>query len=114
MLMDNRTNVGRAGMALAIAYYGSNGYTVNIPLNDTQWYDLILEKEGQFYTVQCKATATENDTIDLRSKGGTKGETYDHVLDHETDYLFCLSKEGNMYSIPVEDIRKYGTKKVFV
>lgn len=43
---------------MAINYFTINGYTVSIPMNDTQWYDLIVEKEGKFYTVQCKATAT--------------------------------------------------------
>ena len=42
MLVDTNKNRGRAGLSLAIAYYGANGYSVNIPLNDTQWYDLIL------------------------------------------------------------------------
>ena len=35
-------------MALAIAYFGTNGYTISIPLNDTQWYDLIVEKMVYF------------------------------------------------------------------
>lgn len=46
MLLDNNKNRGRAGMSVAIAYYGSNGYTVSLPLSDTQWYDLIIEKDG--------------------------------------------------------------------
>lgn len=45
-LLTNKDK-GRAGMALAIAYFGANGYTVSIPLNDTQWYDLIVEKDGK-------------------------------------------------------------------
>ena len=35
-------------MALGIAYFGANGYTVSIPLNDTQWYDFVIEKEVFF------------------------------------------------------------------
>ena len=34
-------------MALGIAWFGANGYTVNIPLNDTQWYDFVVEKDGK-------------------------------------------------------------------
>lgn len=51
MLFETNREKGRAGMSLAIAYFGSNGYTVSIPLNDTQWYDLIVEKDNNFYTV---------------------------------------------------------------
>ena len=36
MLFETNRDKGRAGMAMAIAYFGANGYTVNVPLNDTQ------------------------------------------------------------------------------
>ncbi len=32
---------GNTSLAIAIAYYVSNGYTISIPLNDTQDYDII-------------------------------------------------------------------------
>lgn len=48
MLFESNKDKGRAGMSLGIAYFGSNGYTVNIPLNDTQWYDFVIEKMGFF------------------------------------------------------------------
>lgn len=41
---------------MAIAYFSTNGYTVSIPLNDTQDYDLIVEKNGILQRVQVKAT----------------------------------------------------------
>lgn len=56
--MNKLTNVqlGRIGLSMAINYFTINGYTVSLPLNDTQWYDLVVEKDGKFYSVQCKAT----------------------------------------------------------
>ena len=48
MIFETNKDKGRAGMALGIAYFGANGYTVNIPLNDTQWYDFVIEKDGIF------------------------------------------------------------------
>lgn len=111
MIFETNKDKGRVGMALGIAYFGANGYTVNIPLNDTQWYDFIAEKDGKFYTVQCKATGSANNVISLKSSGGTKGTTYDNVIDHDVDYLFCLDKEQNMFVIPVEDIKANGNIK---
>ena len=111
MLFETNKDKGRAGMAMAIAYFGSNGYTVNIPLNDTQWYDLVVEKDGNFYTVQCKATGSKDNNISLKSMGGTKGTIYDSVLNHSLDYLFCLDKDLNMYLIPIEKIKKVGNIK---
>lgn len=101
----NRKQIGRLGLSMAINYFTIQGYTVSLPINDTQWYDLIIEKDNQFFTVQCKATQTENDSIDLRSTGGTKGFIYDNVLNHsKLDYLFCVNKDLKMWLIPVKDI----------
>ena len=63
---------------MAINYFTCQGYTISLPINDTQWYDLVVEKDGKFYTVQCKATQTENGDIDFRSTGGTNGGVYDN------------------------------------
>ena len=106
MLFETNKDKGRAGMAMGIAYFGSNGYTVSIPLNDTQWYDFIVEKNGIFQTVQCKATGSKDNSISLRSCGGTNGKAYDTVINHPLDFLFCIDKDLNMYVIPVEELRK--------
>ena len=65
--MDNKEK-GRIGLIKAISYFGLKGYTINIPLNDTQWYDLIVEKDGILKTVQCKCTTTDDNTISLRNR----------------------------------------------
>ena len=108
MILETNKDKGRAGLSLAIAYYGTQGYTISLPLNDTQWYDLIIEKDGVFQTVQCKFTASKNNEISLRSTGGTKGSVYDNLLNHNLDILFCADKDMNMYSIPVKELKESG------
>ena len=108
MLFETNKDKGRAGMSMGIAYFGANGYTVNIPLNDTQWYDFIVEKDGKMQTVQCKATGSKDNAISLRSCGGTNGGAYDTVINHPVDLLFCLDKDLNMYVIPVDILREAG------
>ena len=108
MLIETNRQKGNAGMALAIAYFGTNGYTVSTPLNDTQWYDLIVEKDGVFQTVQCKFTASKDNTISLRSTGGTNGAAYDNVRNHPLDLLFCADKDMNMFVIPMQDLVSNG------
>lgn len=108
MLFETNKDKGRAGLSIGIAYFGANGYSVNIPLNDTQWYDFVIEKDGKFQTVQCKATGSADNAIKLDSKGGTKGDAYDSVLNHPLDYLFCLDKEQNMFVIPMKDLIQAG------
>lgn len=110
MLFNTNKEKGRAGLSLAIAYFGANGYSVNIPLNDTQWYDLIIEKEGIFQTVQCKATGSKDGTISLRNTGGTNGKVYDNLLNHSIDFLFCINQEGKIWNIPMQELLKSGNK----
>ena len=94
---------------MAINYFTIKGYTISLPLNDTQWYDMVIEKDGIFQTVQCKATQTENGEISLRSCGGTNGSVYDNIINHsELDYLFCVNKDLDMWLIPVKDIINAG------
>ena len=110
--MENNKLKGRVGLSMAINYFTLNGYTISLPLNDTQWYDMIIEKDGIFSTVQCKCTGTKNGEISLKSMGGTKGITYDTVFNHsELDYLFCVDKDLNMFLIPLKDIIKSGNTK---
>ena len=108
MLLRNNKDKGRAGLSLAITYFGCNGYTVCLPINDTQWYDLIVEKDGIIQTVQCKFTSSADGAVDLRSTGGTNGGVYDHSLNYPIDLLFCANEKGNLFLIPFEDLRQAG------
>ena len=107
----DRKLIGRIGLSKAIDYYTLQGYTISLPLNDTQWYDLIIEKDGVFKTVQCKAITTEESAIDLRETGGTKGSQYNHVLNHDNlDILFCVNKDLNIWIIPISDLKEAKVK----
>ena len=106
--MNTATNKerGNAGLALAIAYYGSNSYVVSIPLNDTQDYDLVVDN-GTLKRVQVKFTLHMGRTgysVSLKSSGGTKGTIYKHVVDTDIEILFVVTEAGTMYEIPIKDI----------
>ena len=104
---ESNKELGRKGLISAISYFGMNGYTINLPLNDTQWYDMIIEKDCHFYTVQCKFTDSKDNKISFRSCGGTNGGVYDNILEHPLDLLFCANNEHS-YVIPMKDIRESG------
>ena len=108
MYFDTNKQKGNTGLGMAIAYFTSNDYTVSIPLNDTQDYDLIIEKHNILNTVQVKATACKTKygiyQVALKSCGGTKGCTYKTVVDTKVDYLFIFTEEKQMLFIPREKI----------
>ena len=109
--MQFKTNKekGNSGLGIAIAYFTTNGYAVSIPLNDTQDYDLIIEKEGVLKTVQVKSTGCKtkygNYQVALKSCGGTKGKTYKTIVDTKVDILFIATKELDLYIIPIKDLQ---------
>ncbi len=109
----NNKSQGNFGLGIAIAYFTTNGYTVSIPLNDTQDYDLIIEKNNILETVQVKTTGCKtrygNYQVALKSCGGTKGTTYKTVKDTKIDLLFIVATDLTIYIIPREEIKNTST-----
>ena len=108
MNFDTNKEKGNAGVALAIGYYGSNGYTVSIPLNDTQDYDLIVEKDNKLQRVQVKATSQRSEygysLVKITSSGGTHGSVYKYLVDTVVEILFIVTEKMEMYEIPCTEI----------
>lgn len=104
---------GNSGLGMALAYFSTNNYTVSIPLNDTQDYDLVIEKNNILKTVQVKATGCKRKNgvyqVALKSCGGTKGKTYKTIIDTNIDYVFILTENKEIYLIPKEEIKNRTT-----
>lgn len=107
---------GNTSLGIAIAYYASNGYIVSIPLNDTQDYDLIADKNNLIKRVQVKSTGCKtkygNYQVALKSCGGTNGNTYKTVIETNIDELFILTEDLGMYILPVEEIHNKSTLNI--
>ena len=108
MVFDSNKSIGNTSLGMAIAYFTGNGYTVSIPLNDTQDYDLIVDKNNKLYRVQVKGTSFKTKygiyQVALKSAGGTKGKIYKTVKDTNVELLFIVTKEKDMYLIPITEI----------
>ena len=113
MIFESNKQKGNAGLGIAVAYYSSNGYTVSIPLNDTQDYDLIVDKNNVLKKVQVKATSCKTKynkyQVALKSCGGTKGETYKTIIDTKIDEVFIVTDTMEMFIIPIEEIKNKST-----
>ena len=113
MIFKSNKEKGNAGLGIAIAYYSANGYTVSIPLNDTQDYDLIVDKNNVLKKVQVKATSCKTKynkyQVALKSCGGTKGETYKTIIDTKIDEVFIVTETMEMFIIPIEEIKNKTT-----
>lgn len=116
--MNFKTNKekGNTSLGIAIAYYASNGYTVSIPLNDTQDYDLLVDKNNLIKKVQVKSTSCKtkygNYQLALKSCGGTKGITYKTVIETNIDELFILTEDLKIYILPIEELHNKSTLNI--
>ena len=117
--MNFKTNKekGNSGLGIAIAYFSMNGYTVSIPLNDTQDYDLIVDKDNKLQRIQVKSTGCigkgGNYQVALKSCGGTKGKTYKTIINTEVDLIFILTANQKMYLIPKKNISSVSTLSLY-
>lgn len=113
MLFDTNKEKGNSGIGLAIAYFTTNGYIVSIPLNDTQDYDLIVDKNNILKRVQVKSTGCKtkygNYQVALKSCGGTKGKTYKTIIEIEVELIFIVTESKRMYLIPKKIIKNKAT-----
>ena len=107
---------GNTSLGIAIAYYSSNGYTVSIPLNDTQDYDLIVDKDNVLKKIQVKSTSCKtkhgNYQVALKSCGGTIGKTYKTIIETNIDDLFILTEDLQIYILPIEEIQNKSTLNI--
>jgi hypothetical protein len=105
----NTKQQGNVGLGLAIAHYVSQMHTVSVPLNDSQDYDLIVDKGGKLLRVQVKTSGYEAGSgyqIVLSMHGGNRKKNYIGRFSHEFEYdvLFVVTANGAMYEIPRERI----------
>lgn len=113
MVFNTNKEKGNSSLGIAIAYYSSNGYIVSIPLNDSQDYDLIVDKDDVIKKVQVKSTACKtkygNYQVALKSCGGTKGKTYKTVIQTNVHELFVVTEDIKIYIIPIKDLSNKST-----
>lgn len=118
---------GDVGLGVAIAWFVQNDYRVAIPLTDSQDYDLVIEINGAFSSVQVRTTYYEKYAgiyqVNMRVSGGNRSGTgkVKHFDPGKVDYLFAVTDAGDKYLIPSAEItnkrsinlgKKYAAYKV--
>lgn len=100
---------GNIALAEAISYFTKQKYIVSIPLNDSQCYDLIVEKNGILRTVQVKYTSElkREDVYvgTLITTSGTTGKKMYSIVDTFVDLIFFHTDKDINFLIPVRDIK---------
>lgn len=100
----NSKKQGDIGVGQAIAYYTSIGWTVSIPLTDSQDYDLIVDDGSGPQRVQVKTS--KNESFALRTLGGN--QSWSGVAKYfdtsRIERLFLYNLGGIMYDLPTSSV----------
>ena len=91
---------GDIGMCYAMAYYSKLGWTISIPITDSQDYDLIVDNGVTLLKVQVKTTNQISEygipVVSLKTNGGNKsGCTSKNFDENKCDLVFCMTKMLN-------------------
>lgn len=91
-------------MGIAIWYFVAQGYTVSVPLTDSQDYDLIIDTAEWLKSVQVKTTRYKKYgkyVANLKISWGNKSwEKTKLFTENNSDYLFILTEDWTKYLIP--------------
>jgi PD-(D/E)XK endonuclease len=100
------------GLGAAIAYFTRQGWSVSVPLSESQRYDLIVDDAiSHPKRVEVKTTdhmrSGDLYRVELRTSGGNKSGTgkitpFDPLC---IDLLYVVSGDGSEYCIPAYDIK---------
>ena len=111
-MFENATNSkkqGDIGMCYAMAYYSKLGWTISIPITDSQDYDLIVDTGANLLKVQIKTTTqvapSGNSMVSLRTNGGNQSLSTNKLFtENKCDLLFVMTHTCEFYSIPRAEI----------
>lgn len=95
----NTKKSGNIGVAKAILYYTELGYSISIPISESQRYDLIIDKNGTLYRVECKRSTHEiasgNHQVSLKTCGGNQSfSTVKKFSALDADLVFIVTPNG--------------------
>ncbi len=101
---------GSVGLAHAIAWFVENGYTVSIPLNDNQSYDLVVDnglglKRVQVKTTRHKRPGSPHYIVALQSVRHNRSENRINKFDsNNCELLFIFTEDKKKYLLSTQEL----------
>ena len=98
--------VGERAQGAILAEVMKYGYTVLIPFGEGRRYDMVIEKDGQFFRLQCKAGRYRNGVVRFNACSVYWwNRTKKRYTREEIDYFAVYCEYTNkVYLVPVEDV----------
>lgn len=117
LIQKNTRKQGDVGLGQAIAYFTGMGYSVSIPLTESQRYDLIVDDGDQLYRIEVKTTRHKKGNafvVLLSTQGGNQSwdRTIRKFSSKDADYLFITTEEGTAYLVPSSVVDDKGSLRL--
>jgi hypothetical protein len=99
-------DIGERAQGVILAEMMKYGYTVLIPFGEGRRYDMVIEKDAQFFRLQCKAGRYINGVIKFNAcSSNWFNKTRKRYTREDIDYfaVYC-EYTGKIYLVPVEDV----------
>jgi hypothetical protein len=101
----NPREQGLLGLTDAIRWFGSQGWSISMPLIDSQPYDLVVDDGQQLHRVQVKTTTRRSPygiyVVQLETRGGNQSFNTGKPFDPGAcDLLYVLTDARTRYLIP--------------
>lgn len=102
LVQRNAAKQGDVGLADAMAFFSTKGYTVCLPVSDCQPYDLLVDLNGVISKVQVKTTRhiTKHGNHYLINVGNSE-YPFDNT---KVDFVYFLTNENERYLIPAAEV----------
>jgi hypothetical protein len=105
----NPREQGLIGVTDAIAHFGRIGWSVSMPLIDSQPYDLVVDDGDRLHRVQVKTTTRRSPggryLVQLCTRGGNRSFYTTKYFDPEaSDLLYVLTDDRTRYLIPTATV----------
>jgi hypothetical protein len=106
----NPREQGLIGLTDAIHWFGSRGWSVSLPLIDSQAYDLVVDDGGSLHRVQVKTTTRRSSAggflVQVCTRGGNRSFSTTKSFDPTScDLLYVLTDDRDRYLIPSSEVR---------
>mgnify|MGYP001382150054 CR=1 FL=1 len=101
----NPKQIGEISEGMILGRLLLAGKTVLQPFGDNQRYDLVIDEDGTFVRVQCKAGHVHNGVVRFNtcSTDRTTGKAKGYAGQADVFAVFCALL-NKMYLVPVEDV----------
>jgi hypothetical protein len=112
----NPRKQGDAGMGVAIGWFATQGYTVCVPLTDSQPYDLVVENGEGLKRVFVRTTTQLSKrgngvyNCGLRTQGGNKSQFTIRKFDQKcADLVFIVCGDGCKFLLSSHEVKTQTT-----